>query len=258
MKRKRSREDVVAKSEEALNSTVRTDGVGEDPVVKEILNGGLSKASDQEALDMALALRQIIRGQEQTLEQIAKQNAEIAQLKQEAAARDEAARKFNENQQKFLDDVRAAADSLRLKGAELDKLKANAARETQKAYQDALAKAKTDALEFEQALARMPKVQVMSGGVPLMTMQNGQPAIRIKPEIVRIKTKTWVLPPGKMVEVPMIVAEVLSERRAGQEKTEKLTNVMSQYPDIDKYQEAMNDLRKDEAPYDPNAVPPPA
>ena len=49
------------KEQEVLESSVRTDGVGEDPAIKALLSDDFISAPDSEALQVALALQEIIR-----------------------------------------------------------------------------------------------------------------------------------------------------------------------------------------------------
>lgn len=241
-------------SEEALRSKVLRTGAGEDPVIKDLVGGKMAGATDSEALDMALALRQIIRGQEMTLEQLKRQEQEIAKLKEEAAARDKANEKWQTDQQKFMQEVMDRAESLKATGDQLDKIKANAAAETQKAYQQAMAAAKSDALKFEQELARMPKVTVTSGGVPKLTHSGGRPSVVLLPEEVRIKHRRWSLQPGVPTEVPEVVAKALENRKKDKRQQRQLEQALQADLEASELNKRMAEIRKDEVPYDPNKV----
>ena len=63
----------IQREQEALNSMVRTDGVGEDPAVKALMSDDFTEMSEAEALDVKLALQQIIRGQTAMLNNIERQ-----------------------------------------------------------------------------------------------------------------------------------------------------------------------------------------
>jgi hypothetical protein len=166
-----------------------------------------------EALDVALALQQIIRGQESLLSNQEKFGKELSDLRGRMDAYDKAEIEFNENKEKFIEKVVARSESLKATGDKKDRILAKGALMMQSAVKDARASIVSDNLAFEEKLARMPRVTVTSPGKLETIMQGGVPTPVMFPEEIRIKHKVWVLRPGVPTEVPEIVAKALDDRR---------------------------------------------
>lgn len=253
------------KVREALASPINPTGAGEDRVVRELVEGKMADASNREALEMQLALDQIVKGQASLLEMMklntaegAKTREQVAELRKRMDETDEAERKFNEDQQRFIQDVIDKALSKKLTGVEADKLKANAAEETRKIFNDAQAKNAADRMRFEEEIQRMPKVSVASPGVLEIVNVNGRQTSRLVPEVIRIKHLTWVIPPGKVVEVPKIVAEVISDKRKSQQETAELEDALSNNLEAGELHRKMIEIKnRTEGKYDPTRAPSP-
>lgn len=261
----RKRKDTTARAEEALSKVVNPTGAGEDPVIQDLLNGEMATASDKDALDMALAMQQILRGQNSLLE-LVKQNtaegaemrAELARMKQEAAERDAAVEKWQNDQQKFLQEVMDRAESLRLKGEALDRKRAEASQLTAEEMKKARINIREDMRKFDEFLAHQPLVTVVAPGDVIMTQVNGQPSMKVLPMVIKIKHRQWVLPPGRRMEVPQIVADALYAKLESQAKNTELQDALSSNMEAYALRDKMRELRKkDEAPYDPSAAPSP-
>lgn len=203
--------------QEALSKIVRKDGVGEDQAIQDLHT--ISTASNLEAVEIAMALQQIIRGQDSLLANQTSMGEEIARIKQHMAEVDEATEKYNTDQKKFIEDVLSQAESLKVSGDAKDKLIANAAQTTAKAMAEARANIVNDRLKFEEDLSKMPKVTIVSAGVPEIVNINGHMEMRVFPEEIRIKHKVWRLPPGQPVSVPEIVSKAIEQRRKSQQET---------------------------------------
>ncbi|MBU2177493.1 MAG: hypothetical protein KJ556_20565, partial [Gammaproteobacteria bacterium] len=113
MSKKPSRD--LERENAVLNAKVNLSGAGEDPVVKAVLSEEFAtKMNNQEVLDIALGLQQLIKGQNSILENQAKQEEELIRLRARVDKYDEDARKWETDKDKFLEDVYKKADSLRI------------------------------------------------------------------------------------------------------------------------------------------------
>lgn len=174
----------------------------------------LPEQSNREAIDTALLLQQLVRGQNSMLENQQRFGDEIVKLRERMDKYDQAAIKFEENKEKFIDDVMHQASERLATGDRKDKLIAKGANMFQEAIQMQKANIVTDQLAFEDMITRMPRVKVISPGkLESVIGPGGQAVPTLFPEEIRIKHKVWVLPPGQEIEVPEIVAQALKERR---------------------------------------------
>lgn len=224
---------LIKNPNEALNAPVNPTGEGEDPAVRDLLTK-LPTATNLEALDIAMALQQIIRGQNSLLANQETQGREIAALRQRMAEMDQAAEKYDTDQRKFIEDVLSKAP--RATDSEKDKLIAQGSQMFTEAVSKARASIAHDRLRFEEELAHMEQELVMSPGVPQMVNMNGHIEIKVFPEEVRIKHKVWRLPPGQPTMVPQVVAETLRNRRVSQMETAERQAALQrnlEKPDLD-------------------------
>lgn len=225
----------AAEKVELESKQVNISGHGEDPAVRAMLSEGFVKATDSEALSVALALQQIMRGQDSILERMnhndAKMAEEFARLQKRMAEYDEKAASFETDRHKFLQEVDNMAEQVRAVGTERDKLLARGG----KMFEEALAKANaervTGRLNFDAELLTMPTETVVSPGRLEVGYVNGAQTTRISPEVIRIKHRAWTLPPGRVVEVPKVVAEVLRQRRTTEAEQEERKAVLSARPE---------------------------
>lgn len=208
----RKKKEATEKQQEVLASTINMTGQGEDPVIKALVTK-FPEASNTEALEIALALQQLVRGQSAMLENQKQMSDELAKLKAKMAAIDKAAEKWDSDRESFLDEVNRNADKLRLVGEAQDKLIAQASGDLKKKIDEAKASVVIDRQMFDEALAREPKETVISPGVPMTIVEHGQQIAVLASEEVRIKHRRWVLQPGIPQEVPLSVANTLRERR---------------------------------------------
>lgn len=173
----------------------------------------LPEQSNLEAVDTALLLQQLVRGQKSMLDNLDKYGTEVVKLRERMDKYDEVAEKFEKNKEAFINETIDRANSLKRTGLAQDKLVASGTIQYQQAIQEQRAHVASDNLAFEDMLARMPRVTVVSPGKMEVIIQGGQNVPTIVPEEIRIKHKRWILPPGQAVEVPEIVAEALKNRR---------------------------------------------
>jgi hypothetical protein len=198
---------------------VNPDGTNEDPIVKAMLSDEFVHGTNAEATEIALLMQQLIRGQNAMLAQQGQLSEELSQLRTRMNEMDKAAQRWNDDRENFVQEVLDKAESLRATGSAKDKILAQGANEVQAAIAQARAEQATENIRFEQSLATMPKVMVVSAGELVMVVENGRQVAKIMNETVKIKNHKWVLPVGKATEVPLIVAQVLEHRRQTQEET---------------------------------------
>jgi len=212
----RSNKDLLYKPVEDLNSI---------PVVQDLMSDKFTKGTNVEATEIAIALRQLISGQDTLLQNQAKQSEEMARIRQKMAEMDLAAERWETDRQRFEDEINAKADSLRARNP--DQIVANGAIEFQNALVMARAEVHTDRMKFHEQLNRMPKVNVVSPGELVQVMENGRPINKVIPEVIRIKDMQWVLKPGEITEVPEIVAAALRDRRRSEEEQRAREEILS-------------------------------
>lgn len=174
--------------------------------------------NNKDALDVGLALQQIFRGQTAILNNQEKYADDLRALRERMDKYDKAAEKFEEDREKFIENVLDKAESLKAVGSAKDKLVAEGALQAQEAIKNARANIYADDLKFKEAIRLAPKVSVTSPGILESGVEGGQPVQRIVPEEVRIRNMRWVLPPGMAVDVPKPVADVLANRRRSEQE----------------------------------------
>jgi hypothetical protein len=109
------------KSDEALNSPVNLSGAGEDQVVKDLLSDKFVKGTNAEALEIGMALQQIIRGQSALLENQSAFTDQIAKLRQRMDEMDKAASRWEQDREGFIQEVLDRAEKLRATGDAKDR-----------------------------------------------------------------------------------------------------------------------------------------
>jgi hypothetical protein len=210
------------------NTPIRLDGQGESQLIKDIAGPKFQNASNEEAVDMALMLQQIVRGQASILDNQSELQNELRQLKEKMKKYDDDARAFNDNQTKFMADINQQADKLRItdpsKKGELAAMAMNMEREAQI---QARAEASSAQVSFAKMVANAPKVTVVGRGHVESGILNGQPIVRLTDDEVRIKHTTWILPTGIPKEVPNFVAsryqQMLRDREEASDRQSALS-----------------------------------
>lgn len=219
-KKRLNRIEQLQREEEILTSPVRMDGKGEDPVVQALLSDDFVQASNSKALDIALALQVIVRGQNAILEQLQGQGESITRLQEKMIQYDKAAKKWEEDKQGFIEGVQERAEALKITNPEeRAKLMAREGQRVQREIQMAVANKATSELEFRQWMENQPKVTVTSPGKLVTVNQGGVLQTVVEAEVIRIKTLEWVLSPGIPTDVPQPVAEEFYSRQRIQNET---------------------------------------
>jgi hypothetical protein len=185
---------------EILESPVRMDGVGEDPVVKAMLSEEFVTGSDTYAGGIALQLAQLITGLQANS---AQQNAIMARFDKYEKAQEA----WDTDKKKFLEEVDKRAASLLTSNPALkERYQADWAVAAKEAAETASAQNAVAKLQFEAFLASEPKETIMSPGIAEIHREGDQLVPYVVPEVIAIKHKKWALPPGEPVEVPHTVA----------------------------------------------------
>lgn len=207
------------REQEVLNSEVRIDGKGEEPVVRDMLSPQFVTMSDREALQITAMLSKLITGQEKT-------NDEMARLNERMDNYDKAAAAWENDRQKMFREITERAEKYKTPEA-----MARGALETKKLVAEANAIAKTQAMEknlmIEKRIANDPKASVVSPGkVEKVTTESGI-EVRVVPETITVGRHRWTLKPGEITEVPLIVAEAWKLRNQDLEYAKKVKNVIA-------------------------------
>lgn len=179
-----------------------------------------------DALDVALQLQKIIRGNESILANQAQQAESLRQLRGRMDAYDRATQEFETDKEKYFQKIFDLAEKVEKTGDARDREVVKGVSMYQEAVQNARASRAADTVQFAAELGRMRRVTVTSPGRAEVIMQDGTPTPVLYPEEVRIKNKQWILQPGVPTEVPEIVAEVLKERRRIEAENEKMKGLL--------------------------------
>lgn len=232
---------VTINEEEILNRPVDTDGSDPNPAVNALMDEDFIKMSNFDASQIALVLQQIVRGQNSLLS-LAQQNSEdIARLKEKQALIDKEAEARFASQRNEIEEILNKSEKLKATGEHKDKIIAQGVQQYQLAKQNARASKAVDKLAFEQKLAAEPQEYVVSPGQLITTMQGNQQVARIIPEELRIKHKVWYFQPGVPTKVPASVAATLRARRAGQEQTGALKEILGKHMEASKLAQKWNE-----------------
>lgn len=233
----RNRKRNVNHRQEVMNSQVRLDGVGEDPAVKAMLSPEFAVMPDLDASRIALALAQILNGQDQILKNEEAMGEAIAKLQARMDAQDRDNTKWEEDRAKFLADVENNARSLLpAEGPLRDQVVAKASQKTAELMKKALRDEALNRKKFIEQLEHEPTETIISPGHVRGVMTPGGPRMQVFPQEIRIKNFKWVLPPNTPVVVPRTVANRLREIQRTDEEADARKTLMSA---------ADGDIRKD-------------
>jgi hypothetical protein len=203
---------------EILNSEVRLDGVGEDPVIKALLLD-LPTASEVEAKEIALALQKRVRGDASLLGNEEDLGEVISQIRQEAAEIDKAAEKWDMGPVKFVDDV--LSQSPKLTDQQRDRLRAKGIQDYQKAIVETRAGKSYKQAQFKRMLKNAPLEKINVTGRFINT-PNGMVHM---PDEIRILGLSYRLSPG-IQEVPAPIAVAYRRMQMERQKLQQKMSLM--------------------------------
>jgi len=239
-KKKLTADEQKAREMEVWESKVNPTGEGEDPVIKGLQ--GFSGMSNKDALEVALALQQLIRGQNSLLENQDKFGDQINRLRERMDEMDKQAMRWETDRQRFVEEVTRRADQLRLTEEGQGRVRAQAAIDLADETRKARASIAVDRQQYDRWLELQPKETVVSPGKVITITEGGQQQARLIPEEVRIKHRIWKFPPGVAVVVPQPIAETLRSRRRSEEETQARQAVMMKNLESSKLEAAMKEI----------------
>jgi len=188
----------------------------------------LPNASEAEAMNIGLALEQLIRGMNSIQVEQNSQRDQIAKLHQAAAARDASMKKFVDDQQKFLDDVKSGSEALEMSPAEKEKLHAQQNIKLGETIQAVMVEGKLRGVSLKAQLDAEPKETITVAGQVQMIRPPGEAAPRavIYPEVLSIGTLRYTLQPGVPTEVPRSIAQLYRTTQRDKEQSEDQRQVL--------------------------------
>lgn len=222
-----------AEQEEKLNAPVNPTGEGEDPAVKALIEK-MPTATNLEGLDIALMMQKLIRGQDALLSRMEQRDAEaikaseeLAKIRKAMAKMDKAAKKWETDRQKFIEDVYNEAEKLRMTDKQREQLQAKEGMNLTEKIQQARAEIAMDKKRYDEIVDNEPKEIITSPG-RYVTVSDGKgmQMAKLLPEEVRIKHRVWVLQPFVPTEVPQSVAEYLRHKYKSQQETTRRQEAM--------------------------------
>jgi hypothetical protein len=201
------------REQEVLHAPVNPTGQGEDPAIKALFQR-LAYADHVEAVEIALQLQKLVRGSNSMLED-PEQAESLARIRQDAAERDDAARRYAENQQKFIDETWDKAEKLLPpEGPARDKLRATGAAVTQKAMEQAAVVEAHNRKRLDWELDSGPKEMLTVQG-QMTTIREGDSLRTVmEPVQIGIRHRQYKLHPGTYL-VPKVVADIYRARMRG-------------------------------------------
>lgn len=206
--------DDINRENEALDSIVRTDGVGEDPAVAALLSDDFVTASEVEALDVKLALQQLIRGQSALLNNMDTMSGEVSRLRQRMTAYEAAASAYEQDRKKFVEEIESRSELLLKREEERNAIRAKAVNDVSEMVAVKKANAKMDAMEMKRRLLAEPTETVLvTGNWVNVSVGQGRSQMKLYPEYINIHGVQFKLEPGQHT-VPRSVAEIIRQRQA--------------------------------------------
>ena len=205
---------------EMLDSKIRMDGVGEDPLVRDLLSDEFVTMPDTQAAGIAKALAELLTGMKIN-------SAQNEAIMKRFDKIEKAQRAWETDKQKFLDEVDARSRSLLTTNpAQRDKYAAEFMQAAKEAKEMAIAQATMDKVQFHAQLENEPKETITSMGTMEIFREGDQLIPRVVPDVIAIKDRKWVLPPGIPVEVPHTVAVRWREIQRGRASIVERQNLM--------------------------------
>ena len=204
----------------------------EPAAVKALRSDEFLTMPDSEALDVALQLQVILRGQEALLSRMDKQSAqsqvladELNRLKKQHGEMAHAEKRWEEDRSKLMDEWRVMAERSQTNVSPEDKQRAQAqaAKDIQGGIQQARAENAINQQRLRESLKEAPMVEVTRPGTPVMTPEGA----RVIAEEIRLDEMLWVFEPNVPTQVPAPVAVLLEQRDQEAAKAEALRQVLS-------------------------------
>ena len=233
-KKRLSRIEQAQQEENILNSQVRLDGVGEDKVIQELLSDDFVKADNVDAMDIALALQELVRGQNSILGAMKGQGEAITKLQKRMDKMDKDAKRWEKDRAGFLESVQERSEKLKITDPEQKaRLIARESKRVQQEIQNAVANRSVDDIQFGAWIESQPKVTVTSMGRPVTVNRAGVIQVEMEPEVIRIRNKSWTLTPGIPTDIPQPVADEFYARQKIRQETIERKRILDANKPID-------------------------
>ena len=192
----------------------------ENPVINQMLDPSFATMGDVDATKLAILLSQFLNNQQIQQEQ-------INRILEKVEKREQEAKKFEEDRQKWLQEQNDAANRLRATGDRKARLVAKGANMYQSAYKEAVAKHATNKLQLSAKIAAEPTIEVTSPGVVEMRSVNGEIVPTMVAEEIRLAHLVWYLPPGVPTKIPVSAAKVYLNNKALNKENQERKNILS-------------------------------
>lgn len=244
-----------SEQEEILHKEVNPTGEGEHPAIKAVVSDEFATMSDEDAFDVAKALRDLIRGQAALLKNQQAQDEEVRKIQQRFAEIEDANKRWQEDPAKFAAEASVKADKVRLTGAEKERAIAEGVRIQREAIEVANAEAMDELLRFRQKCANAPKTIIASGGKHWRTKAGDGYKDVVEAEVIRVsvgkKIFQWKLMPDEPTEVPDFIAQEYWARKRNLKEQNKIKEALS--PDINGQFRNYDDLQREFPDLNPSA-----
>lgn len=195
------------RSAEVLNKEIRMDGVGEDSLIKSLLNGEFDNLPDKQALEFGVLLRKLISGEEYISQNLDKITQSVNMLADRIDKMEKAKEAYESNQQAFLEEARERGEAVRNDDpAYKNKLLAETSKKIGQLTANARAKRAMQQQEHIRRLEMEPKETIISPGIIELVSVDGNPVPTLTSDFVRLGTLVWELKPGVPTVVPLSIA----------------------------------------------------
>lgn len=196
-----------------------------DPNVQAILTMMQNAKTSREALEASLLLDKFLTKEYSALGDPNRAD-EVNRARAYAHERDMAVEAFETDQDKFIDDVFDRTASNILTGDKADQAKARATSMLKDARDMAVGRKQVKKLRLAHEIENGPKVDVMGEGHWIKVGEApGVPTLR--PDIVRIMDKSWVIEPGLNKDVPKVFADRYELIRRSRQETRAREKAMA-------------------------------
>ena len=188
--------------------------LSQEPVaVKALKDDSFLEMGDSEALEIALQLQRLLRGQDSLLEKVAKvdKNAqkmsdEMSKLRARTAEMEAFAKTFDEKRAHYQDKWRDRSESV---PADVRaRAQAEAANQVQQIAQHLRANKNVDDLKKKAFMTDAPTITINRPGVATPTPTG----VVMEPEIINLNGMQYIIPPNQEIEVPQPVADYLEQQ----------------------------------------------
>lgn len=191
---------------EVLSSQIDLDNLmNESPLIRDLFLE-LPHCTNARAAEIALQLQKLVRAENSILEDD-DQAEDISRVREEMVRVDKIEKKWEEDQEKFVDDIVTRANKQKPIGDKLLRAKATASKKLTEALKEAKAnKASSDLLIYSR-LMNDPKILVHFEGIPEQVTISGTIETRFRPVTIGLGKYRFSYPTGDY-----LVAKIIADR----------------------------------------------